>query len=123
MGDFRVWLNGTNDWIYPHLHKSGERMRELAERYPNAEGIVRRALNQCARELLLAQSSDWAFIMSTGTTVQYAVRRFRDHIGRFTKLYEDIRSDTLDTAWLVEVESRDNIFPNIDYRAYREFYG
>lgn len=120
MGDFRVWLNGTNDWIYPHLHKAGERMRELAERYPHAGGLLRRALNQAARELLLAQSSDWAFIMSTGTTVQYAVRRFRDHIGRFTKLYEDIRANTLDPSWLAEIESRDNIFPHLDYRVYRE---
>jgi 1,4-alpha-glucan branching enzyme len=29
------------------------------------------------RELLLAQSSDWAFIMRTGTMVPYAVRRTR----------------------------------------------
>ena len=47
----------------------------------------RRALNQAARELLLAQASDWAFIMKTGTTVEYAKKRTRDHVARFTYLY------------------------------------
>ena len=36
-----------------------------------------RALNQAARELMLAQSSDWTFIMTTGTTVPYATRRIQ----------------------------------------------
>jgi predicted glycosyl hydrolase (DUF1957 family) len=58
--------------VYPHLHKMAERMCELARRFPNAEGTRRRALNQAAREVMLAQASDWAFIMKTGTTVPYA---------------------------------------------------
>ena len=33
-------------------------------------------LAQAARELLLAQSSDWQFIISTGAVADYAVRRF-----------------------------------------------
>ncbi|MBM3214115.1 DUF1957 domain-containing protein [Candidatus Poribacteria bacterium] len=117
-GTFEVWLNGANDWMYPHLHKAGERMRELADTHPQTDGLMRRALNQAARELLLAQSSDWAFIMTTGTTVQYAVRRFRDHIARFTKLYEDIKAGTLDVPWLTDVERRDRLFPNIRYEVY-----
>ncbi|MEM4160521.1 MAG: 1,4-alpha-glucan branching protein domain-containing protein, partial [Thermoplasmata archaeon] len=57
-GYCEVWLNGSNDWIYRHLHKAGERMVELARRFESADGVLHRALNQCARELLLAQSSD-----------------------------------------------------------------
>lgn len=119
-GTFEVWLNGTNDWIYPHLHKAGERMRELANRYEGASGVRRRALNQAARELLLAQSSDWAFIMTMETTVRYAVRRTKSHLARFTKLYEDITRDTPDEAWLEEIEKRDNIFPRLQYEVYRD---
>ena len=67
---------------------AAERMVELARRFEHAEPTCeRRALNQAARELLLAQSSDWAFIMKTGTTVEYAKKRTRDHIARFTYLY------------------------------------
>ncbi len=42
---------------------------------PARPPLEARALNQAARELMLAQSSDWAFIMKTGTVVEYAVRR------------------------------------------------
>jgi 1,4-alpha-glucan branching enzyme len=115
-GDY--WCNGTNAWIYRHLHKMGERMTELAKKYPSADGLRRRALSQASRELMLAQASDWAFIMKTGTTVQYARKRTIDHVTRFQKLYDDLLSDTVDDAWLAEVERRDNLFPDIDYRIY-----
>lgn len=113
-----VWLEGSNDWIYRHLHKAAKRMEELAKAYPNSEGIRRRALNQAARELLLAQSSDWAFIMKTKTVVPYAVRRTKEHISRFTELYEDIRNESINEARLSEIEYRNNIFPEIDYNVY-----
>ncbi len=118
-GYHEVWLEGSNDWAYRHLHKCAERMIELAERFPEADGLRLRALNQAARELLLAQSSDWAFIMKTGTTVPYAVKRTKDHCIRFDRLYNDIVSGHLDETWLKEVEWRDNIFPEIDFRIYR----
>jgi 1,4-alpha-glucan branching enzyme len=81
--------------------------------------MLRRALNQALRELLLAQSSDWAFIMGTGTHTSYAIRRTKDHLIRFTRLYEDIRSNVLDMEWLADIEYKDNIFPDLDYRAHQ----
>lgn len=113
-----VWLNPTNDWIYRHLHVAEGRMIELARRFPDAQGELRFALNQMARELLLAQSSDWAFIMTTGTTVPYALRRTRDHINRFTGLYEQITGNRLNGDTLREIAWRDTIFQEIDYRVY-----
>ena len=118
-GYSEVWLCGDNDWIYPHLHMMADRMVILADRFPEADGVLRRALNQAARELLLAQSSDWAFIMKTRTMVEYAVKRTKDHIARFDRLFHDITSGHLNDQWLKEVEHRDNIFPDIDYRIYR----
>ena len=50
------WLNETNAWTYRHLHVAGERMVELARRHPSADALTTRALNQAARELMLAQS-------------------------------------------------------------------
>ena len=117
-GFHEYWLNETNAWIYPHLHKTAERMIDLARREP-ADELEWRALNQAARELLLAQSSDWAFIMRTGTMVPYAVRRTRSHLLRFDKLREDITAGKIDSGWLEKVEEIDNIFPNINYRVYR----
>ncbi len=113
-----VWLNANNDWIYRHLHKMVERMVGLANRHPQAAGLKHRALNQLARELLLAQSSDWAFIMKTQTHTGYAVRRMSDHLGRFTQLYEAIERDTVAEPLVAELEAVDGIFPFLDYRVY-----
>ena len=117
-GFHEYWLNETNTWIYPHLHKAAERMIELSKREA-VDALERKALNQAARELLLAQSSDWAFIMRTGTMVPYAVRRTRSHLQRFTKIWEDVRAGKVDSGWLEKVEAIDNIFPNINYKTYR----
>jgi len=113
-----VWLEGSNDWVYRHLHMAADRMVELARDNPNADGLRRRALNQAARELLLAQSSDWAFIMKTGTMVKYAVMRTKTHILNFTALYEQIKSDRIQDGFVAELENKNNIFPDIDYRVY-----
>lgn len=117
-GYAEVWLDGSNDWIYRHLHKAEDRMRELAQTFPDAGGVLLRALKQAARELLLAQSSDWAFILKTGSHAEYAEKRTKDHILRFTRLYDDIKGNHIDEGWLGDMEYRDNIFPEIDYRVY-----
>jgi len=115
-GYWRVWLNDKTEWIYPHLHAAQERMTELARRFPQAEGLPLRALKQAGRELLLGQASDWPFILRTGTSPDYARRRITDHLLRFTKIYEQLLAAELDESWLAEIESRDDIFPEIDYR-------
>jgi 1,4-alpha-glucan branching enzyme len=118
-GYSEVWLNGTNDWIYRHLHQAAERMVALARsHYEERDPLVRRALNQAARELMLAQGSDWAFIMNTGTMVEYAVKRTRSHVGRFNRLDDQIRARTVDPGLVGDLEWKDNIFPFMDYRMY-----
>ncbi len=117
-GYAEVWLEGSNDWIYRHLHKASERMVELCRRFPNERGIRARALNQASRELLLGQASDWAFIMKTGTMVPYAVRRTKEHISNFNRIYASIMSNEIDQEWLMKIEARNNIFSSIDYRVF-----
>lgn len=113
-----VWLNGTNDWMYRHLHKQVERMVEMANKFPAADGTLRRALNQCAREVVLGMSSDWAFLMTVGTAKSYSTKRFVAHTHRFNGLYEQIMGNRLEEAWLKDLEWRDNIFPEMDYRVF-----
>ena len=88
-----------------------------SSKYRNAKLQVR-ALNQAARELLLAQSSDWLFIITNNTMVDYAHRRIKDHIGRFTRLYNELNSGKIDRKFLTEIEEKDCVFPDIDYRIY-----
>lgn len=118
-GYSEVWLQGTNDWLYRHLHEASWRMTQLVRQYPEACGILKRALNQALRELFLAQSSDWAFIMATGTHTTYAARRSKEHLIKFTKLYEDIKANSIDEPWLSGIEQKDNVFPDIDYRVHK----
>ncbi|MHB8174835.1 MAG: glycoside hydrolase family 57 protein [Nitrospirota bacterium] len=118
-GYAEVWLEGSNDWIYRHLHKASQRMVELARNNGNPpDSLTARAMNQAARELLLAQSSDWAFIMKTGTMVQYAVKRTKDHVNSFNALYGMITEKRIDRKFLEDLEGRDNIFPELDYKVY-----
>jgi 1,4-alpha-glucan branching enzyme len=117
-GYCEVWLESSNDWVYRHLHEDAERMTELARQNPDPTPLRRRALTQAARELLLAQSSDWAFIMKTGTMVEYAHKRTITHVNNFNYLYEQLKHNTIDEPYLCEIEGRHNLFPDLDYRLY-----
>jgi 1,4-alpha-glucan branching enzyme len=119
-GYSEVWLNSSNDWLYRHTHKAIERMVELVSRFPDEKGLKQRALNQAAREVLLSQASDWPFIMRTGTAVNYAVNRVKDHIKNFTEIYESLSRGTISTEWLTKLERKNNIFPDIDYKVFKK---
>ncbi|HKQ37967.1 MAG TPA: 1,4-alpha-glucan branching protein domain-containing protein [Verrucomicrobiae bacterium] len=119
-GYWKVWLNDNNQWIYPHLDVAAARMEELvteAARRDSVEpSLTERALKQAGRELLIAQSSDWPFIMRTGTSPDYARQRIKDHILRFTQLYEQLKAGRINESLLTFLESADNLFPDINYR-------
>ncbi|MFA5159559.1 MAG: 1,4-alpha-glucan branching protein domain-containing protein [Candidatus Omnitrophota bacterium] len=117
-GYSETWLSGANDWIYRHLHKASLRMSEITQKFRGQNGTVGRALKQAARELFLAQSSDWAFIMHTGTVVPYAVKRTKEHLLNFTRIYDDLMNNRLDEGWLRELEGKDNIFPDLDHEVF-----
>src|SRR6185436_966812 len=115
-----VWVDGSNDWIYRHQHRAESRMVELAQRYgDSANNLERRALNQAARELLLLQSSDWAFILKNQTASGYAIARVKAHVARFRRIDREVSEGRIDEGWLANLERRDNIFPDLDFRMYR----
>jgi len=113
-GYWRVWLDDKNSWIYLHLRVAQERMSALAKRFRHPAGLKRRALRQAARELMLAQASDWPFILRTGTSPGYARQRVTDHLLRFNALYDQLIHDRVDAPWLTQLEQRDNVFPDVD---------
>ena len=114
-GYWSVWLNEKTQWIYAHLDIAQQRMSELARRFAQADAFQQRALKQMARELLLAQSSDWPFILQSDTSPDYARKRINDHLLRFTSLYEQLKNGAIDENSLATIESSDNIFPEVDY--------
>ncbi|MBI3471586.1 MAG: DUF1957 domain-containing protein [Candidatus Solibacter usitatus] len=112
-----VWLNPQTDWIYPLLHRMADSMRELA-RAASPGPLVRRALNQAARELLLAQSSDWPFLITRGGAPHYAAARVRRHAETFAWLERNIRRGRIPRAQLESLENHYCPFPELDYRVY-----
>ncbi len=111
-GDHRTWLNPATEWTWPEIHgrqlRAGTMLKDST-----------RATRQLARELLLLQSSDWQFLMTTGQAHDYAVERFQGHLARFDRLAAAIetRSPTLDSL-VDEIEALDNPFPTIDPALY-----
>ncbi|MDJ0806933.1 MAG: DUF1957 domain-containing protein [Gammaproteobacteria bacterium] len=117
LGYNAYWLNEHNDWLYPHLHQAAREMQRLAADFAGATpgGLRYRALQQAGRSLLLAQASDWPFIIKSGSSKAYAEQRVRDLLARFNYLAESIREDRIDPRHLETLEQMDAIFPNLDY--------
>ncbi|NWF53036.1 MAG: DUF1957 domain-containing protein [Nitrospirae bacterium] len=91
----------------------------LAKKFPKAKGLTQRALNQAARELLLAQQSDWAFMIYSGNASEYARKRFTEHVAIFNRIFDSIVSMNISENWLSDIENKDSIFKDIDYRIYQ----
>lgn len=115
-GYWAIWLNEKNQWILPHLRVAGQRMTNLVRQFARPTQLDGRALRQAARELLLAQASDWPFILHTGAGPEYARRRVTEHLACFTTIHDQLLAGTVNEAWLASIETRDNLFPEIDVR-------
>ncbi|MDR4999204.1 1,4-alpha-glucan branching protein domain-containing protein [Brevibacillus parabrevis] len=120
-----VWLNEKNGWLYRHLHQAERDLIEVVTAFYEHKGqeqerdqLASRALKQAGRELMLAQSSDWAFIMDGQTVVEYAVRRTHDHLANMRELLAMVREDRMDTERLTQMETAFPIFPHIDETYY-----
>ncbi|HEV2106882.1 MAG TPA: 1,4-alpha-glucan branching protein domain-containing protein, partial [Thermomicrobiales bacterium] len=85
-GNHFTWLNVDTEWMWAPIHAAENRMEALVERFPDATGEQRSVLNQAARELLLLQSSDWPFLVTTGQAKEYAATRFAEHVERFSQV-------------------------------------
>jgi 1,4-alpha-glucan branching enzyme len=125
-GNDFTWMNPETEWMWPIIHSAERRMEKLVAEYPDATGDREQALDQAARELLLLQSSDWPFLVTTGQAKEYAIKRFREHVERFEEVAEIAESGEItadQAARLRELEQRDNPFPQIDYTDFKERQG
>jgi len=110
-GYHNYWLNDSNAWIVPEWHRASQAMvRRVNSGVASEE--QRQLLNQAGRELLLAQSSDWSFILRAGTTTDLARTRIHRHLDRFWRLIDAIDCQTsLPRGWLEAVQQEDGLFP------------
>ncbi|MBA4179110.1 MAG: hypothetical protein C0506_00835 [Anaerolinea sp.] len=112
-GDHRTWLNDETAWTWPEIRERQHRAAKLLQDDTPAA-------RQLARELLLLQSSDWQFLMTTGQAHDYAVERFNAHVERFDALANAIESADPNLEALVHgLEWLDNPFESINPALYR----
>lgn len=111
------WLNAANHWIHPQLRQAAMRLTKACT--VNETGADR-ALRQAARSLLIAQASDWPFMMTRGASASYAEKRLRDQIARVHFLCDAVEKGAVDERRLRALEAMDNLFPNLDCRHFME---
>ena len=115
-GTHWTWDNDDTHWVWEPIHAAETRMERLCAEHPDAIGDERWALDQAARELLLLESSDWPFLITTGQAKEYAIERFESHVVRFNQLADAVEHADIDTSFVEELYELDKVFLNIDYR-------
>lgn len=118
-GYHSVWLNEDNHWCWEKLYPCETRMIEMAKTM--ADGPAKEIVEQCARELLLAEASDWQFLISTWSARDYAEIRIQDHIDRFLRLsdlaqkvHEGSPLSIIESEYLADCRQKDAPFPYLD---------
>ncbi|MGD0574463.1 MAG: 1,4-alpha-glucan branching protein domain-containing protein [Anaerolineales bacterium] len=114
-GGHFTWDNADTHWMWEPIHQAEEQMARLVARYRSPAADSRAALNQTARELLLLQSSDWPFLVSTGQAKEYSIQRFRSHLDRFGQLAHALEIGQTPTLLAHEFWQLDRLFEDIDY--------
>jgi len=122
-----IWLNEWTNWTWRRVYEAEEEFRALLNRtLDTADDKLVTILKQTARELLLLESSDWQFLISTWSARDYAETRAAEHFNVFKRLAEMAsryaageRLDEGDWTYLGEMEERDRVFPILELDWFR----
>ena len=119
-GHFQVWMNEDTKWMWPIVHEAEDKMQELSKVYETKpkNALLERAMKQAIRELLLLQSSDWPFLVTTGQAKDYACERFNGHKERFDELAKMIEKGSIDESKLKDVEDIDTCFADLNLSSF-----
>lgn len=112
-GTHFTWMNADTQWMWPVINDAQRRIEEIVARHGDAAGDTAVALAQLGRELLLLESSDWPFLVTTGQARAYAELRFTQHAERFDELAAQIERGTIDRALVDDLCERDKVFADI----------
>jgi 1,4-alpha-glucan branching enzyme len=121
-----IWLNQWTEWTWRHVYECEERFLGLLSRYrSDADPTMAELLRQAGRELLLLESSDWQFLISTWHARDYAENRVSVHYNDFKRLADLIEAYAArraltqeDTKFLRQAQTRDAVFPDLDLGAW-----
>jgi 1,4-alpha-glucan branching enzyme len=115
-GDFSMWLNDQTSWTWQRLWALEQAYWAVAPKALTGGAKPRAVLAQATRSMLLAQASDWQFIISTGEAADYATQRFDEHCGQAEDLVRALANGKIDDATMQRVEAlgaQDSLFPNV----------
>jgi len=127
-GHHYIWMNHDTEWTWPEIYRAELTLAELVERWGDREHeIIHKLLRLAARELLLLESSDWQFLISTHAARDYAQLRFSRHLHVFDHAIDLVRKQErhedltpADWKFIGEAEARDGaIFPELDIQLWR----
>jgi len=115
-GDFSMWMNEQTAWTWQRLWALEQAYWAVAAKALTGGAKPRAVLAQATRSMLLAQASDWQFIISTAEAADYATQRFDEHCGQAEDLVRALANGKIDDATMHRVEAlgaQDNLFPNV----------
>jgi len=118
-----IWLNEWTEWTWKHIYSAEDRMTKLADKHKDTDDeTVRRILNIMARELLLLESSDWQFLISTWSARDYAEERIAVHDERIKRIADILDAyltrgslDERQENYLQRIQANDDVFPTLDF--------
>ena len=117
-----IWLNEWTRWTWKHIYEDEQLMKEAARKYSShPDDPVAQLLKLLARELVLLESSDWQFLISTWSARDYAEMRFSNHHSDFKRIYEllektasgEILTES-EKEYIHAVNERDRLFGHIE---------
>ncbi len=116
-----IWLNDMTEWTWKHVYEDEKVMQKAAAKFAGrTDEPVASILKLLARELVLLESSDWQFLISTWAARDYAEMRFANHHSDFERLarilYHAAEGGDIsegDRTFMEAVADRDRLFPNI----------
>jgi len=122
-GHHWIWLNPDTEWTWKEIYSAEKKMVEMADKIPEGSRLAERIGNQMGRELLLMESSDWQFLISSWTARDYAEARVSLHHENFSRLAETLQrlmdgaeASPEEIAFLEECELHDGVFPQANFK-------
>lgn len=105
--DFSFWINPDTDWIFAQLEHAQNRLQSLSPDMSKNNPLLIRANEIASKELMLAEASDWPFMIRAGTTKDYAINRIQKHLARFHSICDMIEKEDFDEALIALLEEKD----------------
>lgn len=118
MGYGEDLLESSNDFMMRYVKKASDRMTDIAERFPSEASLKGRLLNLGAKEVLLAQSCEWAEMLNKKHHSEYVRNQFTYFIVSFTKVFDALGSKQVSSEWLTKLENEHTLFPWMNFRIF-----